>query len=275
MIGCPTTASSGSSTVRRPPFVVVPTMHGVDQLPADGANEHAVVFHDGAPVPVLGGKFHDVAVGVVADLGPGRPEAGGDAGGVFGPHGDLDDGYGRRKLYGPFRLLLLLLFLAIGVVGGGSVGRSGWSRCSVVAGGGEGRGTTGRCCAAGARQAQAAHGAEQFQRRRRRKGGRRRTLLLVLEGFDEGPNVGHLRPAGAPDDGAHAAGGAVEANRHGRAGQVVGRGADAADAHGAEHVHLPDGGRIARDVGDAVGAGGGDLLADERWAHRIVRRRAG
>lgn len=44
------------------------TMDRMDQLAAGRADEHSVVLHDGAPIPVLGGKLNDVAVGIVADL---------------------------------------------------------------------------------------------------------------------------------------------------------------------------------------------------------------
>ena len=44
------------------------TMDRMDQLAAGRADEHSVVLHDGAPIPVLGRKLDDVAVGIVADL---------------------------------------------------------------------------------------------------------------------------------------------------------------------------------------------------------------
>ena len=44
------------------------TMDRMDQLAAGRADEHPVVLHDGAPIPVLGRELDDVAVGVVADL---------------------------------------------------------------------------------------------------------------------------------------------------------------------------------------------------------------
>ena len=106
----------------------------MDELPADGADEHAVVLDDFAPVPVLGGKFQDVAVGIVSNFGLGRPKAGGDAGGVFGAHGYLNDGYRRRKFDG-----FLLFAAVVGLLGG-----SGWCLVHAVACGGDGRG---RCTA--------------------------------------------------------------------------------------------------------------------------------
>ena len=83
----------------------------MDELPADGADEHAVVLDDVAPVPVLGGKFQDVAVGVVSNFGFGGPKPGGDAGGVFGAHGYLYDGYRRREFDG-----FLLLAAVVGLL---------------------------------------------------------------------------------------------------------------------------------------------------------------
>ena len=47
------------------------TMDRMDQLAAGRADEHSVVLHNGAPIPVLGRKLDDVSVGIVADLGPG------------------------------------------------------------------------------------------------------------------------------------------------------------------------------------------------------------
>lgn len=44
------------------------TMDRMDQLAAGRADEHSVVLHDGAPIPVLGRKLDDVAVGIVANL---------------------------------------------------------------------------------------------------------------------------------------------------------------------------------------------------------------
>ena len=82
-------------------------------------------------------------------------------------------------------------------------------------------------------------------------------LPLVLERLDQRRQIGNLGPAGTLDNHPPIAVEAVEADRHGRPGEMVGRRSDAADAEGAEHVHLPDRGRIARYVGDAVlGAGG-------------------
>ena len=102
------------------------TVDRMDQLAADRADEHSVVLHDVAPIPVLGGKLDDVAVGIVANLGPRRPQAGGDAGGVLGSHGVLDDGDGGGESDGS-----LLLVVVLGRC------RSGWGL--VLACGGEGR----------------------------------------------------------------------------------------------------------------------------------------
>ena len=102
------------------------TVHRMDQLAADRADEHSVVLHDVAPIPVLCRKLDDVAVGIVANLGPRRPQAGGDAGGVLGSHGDLDDGHGRGESDGSLLLVVVL-----------GRRRSGWGL--VLACGGEGR----------------------------------------------------------------------------------------------------------------------------------------
>ena len=222
----------------------------MDELPADGADEHAVVLDDFAPVPVLGGKFQDVAVGIVSNFGLGRPKAGGDAGGVFGAHGYLNDGYRRCKFNG-----FLLLATFVGLLGG-----SGWFRGHVVARGGNGRSR----CAAGTCHAQSAYGVQQFQRR---GGYQSWFVVLVLERFDEGLDISYLRSAGPSYDGPHVTVGAVEANRHGRTGQIIGRRTDATDAERTEHVHLPDRGWITRNVGDAVGTGG-----DLSQRDRVVRR---